>query len=236
MRVLQTDAALSPLEGCAKIFIIREIERATPPAANALLKTLEEPSPRVILLLTSRRRDLVLPTVLSRCQIISLRPTPLEQIGRALEARGAPPERAELLARLSGGRAGWALNALAHPEVLQARDRHIDALLALIGDGYIGRLSYAETLSRQTDAIEQTLGQWATWWRDVMLIQHGSPDAVINLDRRVQLAQQALLFRPEQVEGALIDLMQTVRRIKSNVNARLALDVLALRLPKPAVA
>jgi len=69
-----------------------------------------------------------------------------------------------------------------------------------------------------------------------LLIQSGNPDGVINLDRRVQLTQQALLYRPEQVEGALADLMQTVHRIKANVNARLALDVLALRLPKLAVA
>jgi len=236
VRVLRSDAALSPLEGRYKVFIIREIERATPPAANALLKTLEEPPPHVILLLTSHRRDLVLPTVLSRCQIVGLRPAPLEQIRAALEARGAAPERAELLARLSGGRVGWALGAQAHPEVVQTRGRHIDELLALTTDGYIGRLGYAESLSRQTDAIEDTLGQWATWWRDVLLIQRGNPDGVINLDRRVQLTQQALLYRPEQVEGALSDLMQTLHRIKANVNARLALDVLALRLPRPAVA
>jgi DNA polymerase-3 subunit delta' len=234
-RVLQSDAALSPLEGRFKIFIIREIERATPPAANALLKTLEEPPPKVILLLTSHRRDLVLPTVLSRCQIVGLRPAPLEQIRAALEARGAAPERAELLARLSGGRVGWALGAQAHPEVMLTRGRHIDELLALTAGGTIGRLGYAESLSRQTDTIEDTLGQWATWWRDVLLIQRGNPDAVINLDRRAQLTQQALLYRPEQVEGALTDLVQTLHRIKANVNARLALDVLALRLPKPAV-
>jgi DNA polymerase-3 subunit delta' len=236
VRVLQSDAALSPLEGQYKIFIIREIERATPPAANALLKTLEEPPPHVILLLTSHRRDLVLPTVLSRCQIVGLRPAPLDQVRTALEARGAAPERAELLARLSGGRAGWALTAQAHPEMVQTRSRHIDELLALTAEGYIGRLSYTEALSRQTDAIEETLGQWATWWRDVLLIQRGNPDAVINLDRRVQLAQQALLYRPEQVESALTDLMQTLHQIKANVNARLALDVLTLRLPRPAVA
>ena len=87
VRALQADAALSPLEGRRKIFIIREIERATLPAANALLKTLEEPPPQVILLLTSTRRDQVLPTILSRCQIVALRPLPLEQVQAALRER-----------------------------------------------------------------------------------------------------------------------------------------------------
>jgi DNA polymerase-3 subunit delta' len=236
VRALQSDAALSPLEGRYKVFIIREIERATAPAANALLKTLEEPPPHVILLLTSQRRDRVLPTVLSRCQIVGLRSAPLEQVRTALEARGVTSERAELLTRLSGGRVGWAMDALAHPEVEQARSRHIDDLLAVTAEGYIGRLGRAEALSRQVDAIEETLGQWATWWRDVLLIQRGIPGEIVNLDRRVQLAQQAALYHPDQVERALGDLMRTAHRIKVNVNARLALDVLMLRLPKPSVA
>ena len=235
VRDLQTDAPLSPLEGRYKVFIIREIERATAPAANALLKTLEEPPPHVILLLTSHRRDLVLPTVLSRCQIVGLRPARIEQVRAVLAARGVAPERAELLARLSGGRVGWALDAEAHPEVEQDRNRHIDDLLALTAEGYVGRLGRAEAFSRQTNVIDEMLGQWATWWRDVLLIQRGIPEGIVNLDRRAQLTQQAGLYGPEQVERALDDLVQTARRVKSNVNARLALDVLMIRLPKPVV-
>ncbi|PKO22389.1 MAG: DNA polymerase III subunit delta' [Chloroflexi bacterium HGW-Chloroflexi-1] len=236
VRALRSDAALSPLEGAYRIFIIREIERASPPAANALLKTLEEPPPQVILLLTSARRDQLLPTILSRCQIIGLRPLPLGQIQTALETHWAvDPQRAALLARLSSGRLGWAVNAHTDPELWPARAKSLDDLLALAADGYLGRLAYAETLSRQGDAIERTLELWATWWRDVLLVQRGLPADVVNLDRRVQLAQQAELYRSEQVEAALNDLIQTLRRLKANVNARLALDVLALRLPRPAV-
>jgi DNA polymerase-3 subunit delta' len=245
VRALQADAALSPLEGRYKVFIIREIERATAPAANALLKTLEEPPPQVILLLTSTRRDQVLPTVLSRCQIIPLRPVPLDQVVEALRTRWGVTEEdhAALLARLSGGRIGWAVNAHTDLELWQARTRTLDDLLALADEretapwaSHIGRLAYAEKLSRHPEDAEATLGLWATWWRDVLLIQHGSGDAIINLDRRVQLAQQAELYHPEQIERALVDLTQTARRLKANVNARLALDVLMLRLPKPQAA
>ncbi len=237
VRVLQSDAALSPLEGRRKVFILREIERATAPAANALLKTLEEPPPHVILLLTSHRRDLVLPTVLSRCQIINLRPAPLTQVQAMLTARfAAEPTQAELLARLSGGRVGWAVEACLHPEVNAVRNRCLDELLALTTAGHGGRLSWAEALSHQADLIEETLGLWAAWWHDVLLVQRGAPEAIVNLDRRGQLVQQAGLYRPEQVEATLTDLMRTLQRIRANVNVRLALDVLALRLPKPIVA
>ncbi len=236
VRALQSDAALSPLEGRRKVFIIREIERATAPAANALLKTLEEPPPHVVLLLTSQRRDLVLPTVRSRCQIIHLRPAPLAQVQAMLTAAwGVEPAQAELLARLSSGRVGWAVEAHQHPEINEIRHRCLDQLLDLAAAGHVGRLSWAEALSHQPDLIEETLGLWATWWRDILLIQRGVPEAIVNLDRRAQLVQQAGLYRPAQVEAVLTDLTRTVQRIRANVNVRLALDVLALRLPKPIV-
>jgi len=237
MRVLQADAALSPLEGRRKVFIIREIERATLPAANALLKTLEEPPPQVILLLTGVRRDLLLPTVLSRCQVVGLRPLPVEQVAAALGARwGVEPEQAGLLARLSGGRLGWAVSAHTDRELWQARATCLDDLVALTAAGYGPRLAYAETLSRHEELVERTLALWMTWWRDVLLVQHGAGQAITNLDRRPQLTQQAALYRPEQVERALTELVRGWQRIKANVNPRLALDVVLLRLPRPAVA
>jgi len=237
VRALLSDAAMSPLEGNYKVFIVTEIERATLPAANALLKTLEEPAPRVVLLLTSHRRDLVLPTILSRCQVINLRPLSLARIREALQTRwGVDEAEAELLSRLSAGRLGWAITAHTNPELQQARSRRLDDLLVLLGEGYLGRLAYAEALSREDDEIEATLSLWAGWWRDVLLVQHRLDHAVINLDRKAQLAQQAGHFRQDQVEKALLDLMQTLQRIRANVNARLALDVLMLRLPKPTVA
>jgi DNA polymerase III subunit delta' len=236
IRTLQLDAAVAPLEGKRKVFVIQEIERATPAAANALLKTLEEPPPNVVLLLTSNRRDMVLPTVLSRCQVIGLRALPADEIVASLQARwGVAEDQAALLARLSGGRLGWAVGAATDPQVWQTRSKYLDDLLALTGEGYVGRLNYAEALSKASENVETALGLWATWWRDVLLAQHGQAEALLNLDRKSQLVQQAGLYRPEQVQGALTDLMQTLRRVRGNVNLRLSLDVLLLRLPKPAV-
>jgi len=236
VRNLQADAAIAPLEGKRKVFIIREIERATLPAANALLKTLEEPPSHVVLLLTSNRRDLVLPTVLSRCQIVTLRTLPIAAVQDALQSRwGVADDQAALLARLSGGRLGWAVVAATDPHVWQARAKYLDDLLALAGEGVIKRLAYAEELSRNGENVETALGLWASWWRDLLLVQQGQGDALLNLDRKTQLIQQADLYRPEQVQAALADLVQTLRRVRSNVNLRLALDVMLLRMPRPAV-
>ena len=242
VRNLQIDAAVAPLEGKRKVFVVQEIERATPAAANALLKSLEVPPPHVVLLLTSNRRDMVLPTVLSRCQIIGLRAQPIDDVAKALQTRWAVDEdQAVLLARLSAGRLGWAVTAVTDADMWQTRSKYLDDLLTLTGEGHVGRLNYAEGLSRSSGQVETALGLWATWWRDVLLIQQGLLDhqgqveALLNLDRKSQLIQQAGLYRPEQVQSALTDLIQTLRRVRGNVNVRLALDVLLLRLPKPAV-
>jgi DNA polymerase-3 subunit delta' len=227
---------VAPLEGKRKVFVVQEIERATPAAANALLKTLEEPPPRVVLLLTSNRRDMVLPTVLSRCQIIGLRSLPVDDVSAALQARwNVAEDQAALLARLSGGRLGWAVMAATDADMWQTRSKYLDDLLTLTSEGHVGRLNYAEGLSRTSSQVETALGLWATWWRDLLLVQQGQVEALLNLDRKSQLTQQAGLYRPEQVQDALRDLMQTLRRVRGNVNVRLALDVLLLRLPKPAV-
>jgi DNA polymerase III subunit delta' len=251
IRLLQADAALLPLEGRRRIFIIQEIERASLPAANALLKTLEEPPPQVVLLLTCSHPDQLLPTIVSRCQIIALRPLPLEEIRATLETRWqADPERSALLARLSSGRLGWAVAALSDSNLWRLRAKSFDDLLSLTTADHFGRLVYTESLSRsfaggvargQEDAlpgstISIVLEFWVSWWRDIWMIQQGVVHAIANLDRRLQLGQQAALFTSEQVEGALTDLMDTLRRLRVNVNARLALDVLVLRIPTAIVA
>ena len=149
---------------------------------------------------------------------------------------GAKMLRAQIVANELAGRLGWAITAHTDPDLWQTRAKYLDDLLGLTAEGPFGRLAYAEALSRAGTDIDAALGLWATWWRDVLLVQRALSDDILNLDRKAQLLQQADLFRGEQVEGALRDLMQTARRIKANVNARLALDVLLLRLPKPAVA
>jgi DNA polymerase-3 subunit delta' len=187
-------------------------------------------------LLTSNRRDLVLPTVLSRCQIMSLRPLPVERVRTALQTRwNVDEDQATLLARLSGGRLGWAVQAATETEVWQTRAKYLDDLLTLTAEGHVGRLAYAEALSRASEGAEVALGLWAAWWRDLLLTQQGQSEALLNIDRKAQLVQQAELYRPEQVQAALVDLTRTLRRVRGNVNLRLALDVLLLRLPKPAV-
>lgn len=237
IRELQRSAALAPIESPYKVFILREIEQANLPAANALLKTLEEPPAQVVVLLTSARPHALLPTIISRCQVLALRPLPLEQIARALvDHWGAQPEEAELLSRLSEGRLGWAVQWLHDQAARDERARRLEAAQQLPRQGRVQRLSYAEALTRTPAAIQPTLVLWTLWWRDLLLIQQGCARYVSNLDRMAELEQQAHAFEPNQVRGFLARLQEAPTLLNQNTNARLLLESLVLHMPEESCA
>lgn len=231
IREIEHFVAHAPFEGRWKIVILRRFEEAEDPAANAFLKTLEEPPSHTRLILTARDASLLLPTIASRCQVFALRPLVLTQIEATLAARQVEPERARLLAHLSGGRLGWAIRASADPALLGLRQATLDALDAVLGEGRAERLARAGDLAKEAEALPELLEQWIGWWRDVLLVQTGEGERVTNVDRQVRLEDQAGRFPLQQVQGALKSIRATSRYLGQNVNARLAMEALMLNLP-----
>ena len=119
---LQSDAMLEPYEGRVKIFIIDEANRMSPDAANALLKTLEEPPSSVHIILTAPSAESVPETIASRCHLVRMRSVPPDVIADALIDRHSVPQtEAHTLAKMSMGSPGWAIAALNDPSLLDAR-------------------------------------------------------------------------------------------------------------------
>ncbi len=232
VRGLQRELSLSPHESRWRVVVLCEFERATAEAANALLKTLEEPPAQVVLILTATEADVLLPTIVSRCQVLSLRPLPVTLVKEALVSRwGADPVQAELLARLSGGRLGWAVRALEDEELLARRDEHLGDLASLMSKGRVDRLAYAAGLSRDPESAKGALALWLGWWRDVLLLASGSRVPVTNVDQGAMLHQQAEQVTLRQAQRMVAQLQSTIRNLDQNVNLRLALEVLLLSLP-----
>ena len=100
------EAYRSPIEGARKVIILYDAERLrfNDRAANKLLKTLEEPPPTALIVLVTAGPDQLLPTIRSRCQRVDFAFLNHDSVVTALVADGRDPERAELLARLAGGR------------------------------------------------------------------------------------------------------------------------------------
>lgn len=232
MRTLRHETALSPLEGRWKVYIIRQMERATAEAANCLLKTLEEPPSSVILMLTASEAEALLPTIVSRCQVLNLRPLATETVQRSLQERwGVDAKRAQLLARLSGGRLGWAVAASQDDAILARRERHLDEMMELMEQGRVERLEYARQLSRNPEAVPELLHLWLGWWRDLLLAASGSSAGIINVDREDTLKTQARRHSLGQARDFVEALRAAAWRLEHNANTRLTLEVLMLSLP-----
>jgi DNA polymerase-3 subunit delta' len=231
MREVQHAISLSAVEGRYRVVIVDEFDRATTSAANALLKTLEEPPNGVILLLVATRPESLLPTIISRCQVLSLRLVPVERVTRALRARGVEAGRARLLGRLSQGRIGWALSAAEDEHVLDERSKTLEAVRSLTHASYTERFSWAQSLSKKPEGVAGVLDIMASWWRDVLLIASGSAVPIANVDHEDELQEWAIRHDIGAASAALQAIRDTVWRLDHNANLRLSLEVLALDLP-----
>ncbi len=237
VQFIQSDAPLRPVMGRAKVYLIVYAEELAEDAGNRLLKTLEEPPPFVFFLLTAIERGGVLPTIASRCQEIRLRPAPREQLAQALIVAGTEPERAQQLAALAGGRQGWAVSAANDPALFEQQQTYVRQLVEALAGSRVERLLRARTLSERwyghPEDVRETLRVWMSWWRDVILVQLGLLNRIVHLETGEQAALRAAAERVTRgaAREAAATLQQTLADLDTNVNARLALDLLLLRLP-----
>lgn len=123
----------SPLEGARKVIVVFDAERMNEPAANKLLKTLEEPPPTAVLVLVTAGADQLLPTIRSRCQRVDFAYLGTDAVAAALVADGVDPERARLLAGLGGGRIDRA--RAIDGRLAAVREAFVDTALRLDGTG-----------------------------------------------------------------------------------------------------
>lgn len=244
---IQADAALRPADVVRKVYILEQAELLHPDAANRLLKTIEEPPPSVVMVLTTVDPDATLETIVSRCQHVRLRPLQRDRLARYLAGdRAAAPalpglpilplDRAVLVAALAEGCVGRALALVGDERAFERRTQVLDDLPGLLAGDRLARLQYARTLgdrwSRDQDAVREVLALWLRWWRDVLLVQGGAGERIVNLDRRAELERLAAQLSRAEAGRAVSGVRDTLQMLDQNVNARLALDVVALDLPR----
>jgi len=236
IRQMQHSANLPPFEGKYKIFIIEGAEFLSIEAANCLLKTLEEPTGKVVFILLTTNDRLLPATVVSRCQRLELSPLAATEVETALNSRwGIEPQKAKLLARLSHGCLGWALSAAFDDGLLQQRVEKIDRLLDIINADYEERFAYANQLAAQfaqnRGLVQEVLDLWLDWWRDLLLAKIGCSDITTNVDRLDKLAEMAKDYRLAQIKAFINSIQAAEEQLRQNANPRLVLEVLMLDMP-----
>ncbi|HJX69714.1 MAG TPA: DNA polymerase III subunit delta' [Dehalococcoidia bacterium] len=233
---MQSSASLPPYEGKQKVFIIEKADLLSHEASNSLLKTLEEPLPGVLFILLTARERLLLPTIISRCQRVELRPLPFTTVEEVLHQRyGVSEQKTDLLAHLSGGCLGWALLAMQDERLLEERAQRLNTLIALTGASSRQRLAYAAKLAAQfsqaREEMEKVLALWVNWWHDLLLVKGGNGKSITNTDQESAILQQAKKHSLRQIKDFIHHLRAVNKQLEQNANPRLALEVLMLNMP-----
>nr|BBH88739.1 DNA polymerase III subunit delta' [Thermosporothrix sp. COM3] len=234
IRELQNLSARRTMEGRRNIFIIPDAQYMNLQAANCLLKTLEEPEPDVVLILTVPEPGLLLPTILSRVQMLSLQLLTATQIKQALiEGWQVEAEHAELVSALAAGRMGWAIQAIEDDEMLDERREHLEQLAMLPTLSRVERFDYAQkiTAADRIGELGDLLELWLLWWRDLLLASNNCVDLIVNADMRDLLMKQAAKLPSTVAEQTIKNILKAREAIEQNVNPRIALEVLMLDLP-----
>jgi DNA polymerase-3 subunit delta' len=220
----------------------------SPEAANAFLKTLEEPPPGNLLILNVAEPMNVLPTILSRCQKVVFNPVPASLISKWLEEKiKVEPQRAELLARLSDGSPGKALD-MEQGFFLEKRRQYIDQLTGLretsdpevleLGLRYTGKgrkkdQEEGEGVKGEKDEILVLLSVWKSWYRDLLVAKYeGDQALLINQDLQPELKKVARDFTIENVVSSLLVLDQSESDFLRSRNLDLMMETLMLSLKK----
>ena len=230
VRQIEHQIMYRPLIGERKICLIDDADRMTIGAANALLKTLEEPPEHSLFLVISSRPAALPATIRSRCQALRFLTPARTQVEAALILKNEiPPADARFLAILSEGRLGEALTA----NVLDTRARQQEFLdlvrpQSLQSIGSI--LSSAEAIAKADRARD--IFAWLTRWiRDLVLIQVGGDlDQVLYVDDLKTLKIYARQADTDQLLDLLREIEMTEQRATRNLNLHMALETILLRL------
>lgn len=225
IRGLQEDINLRPYEGRYKVFVINNCHNLNPVAANAFLKTLEEPPKRSIIILITDKPALLLNTIISRCQVIRFSALACGELEEMLKRDQAiEPLVLHYLAHLSEGRIGCALK-LKGRDILNEKNRIIDALTS--GD----TLRQDSNVVKDRDDLYAALQILSGWFRDVYMLKSGmDEDTLINIDRRERLEELAAGYTFGQLDGILNTISDSLLYLEQNINVKLLISNLSIPL------
>ncbi|HYM14892.1 MAG TPA: AAA family ATPase [Dehalococcoidia bacterium] len=227
----------APFEGRCRVVIFEPADALEPIAANALLKTLEEPPDNVVLILVTDREEMLLPTIRSRARRVAFGGLTQMAIERALRTRwDAEPSLAARLARLAGGRLGWALLALRDERMVDLREEALDRAQALASAPMAERFAFAAELggryTKDRAGVQAALETWQAFWRDILLIAAGREQQAAHrerLDRLRALAAQCDVAGAARALRAIADARQ---QLVENGSPILVLQVMMLAVPE----
>jgi len=216
IRNLQSQISLRPYEGRVKVFIIKNAHNLNQASGNAFLKTLEESPGNSVIILLSEKPNLLLKTIVSRCQAIKFYPVQRIQLENVLfNEYSLGKELAHFLAYFCDGRLGKALS-LKEEDILKQKNLIIDEFA-------LSRKSGVDTLlAQKRNQMRGSLDILASWFRDMYFLKIGVSDGeLINLDRRLDLLKSMPRYSFTELDDILLFISQAIYYLEHNINVKL---------------
>jgi len=230
IRNLKREAAYKLYEGKKRVWIIEEANKFTLEAANSALKIIEEPPPDTIFILISETKREILPTILSRCEIIRFSSLSSEQI-REIIINHLPQNSSKisLIMNLSRGSVKKALFLIKEENILKERDNIINKLNRNITIEEIFEL-VANWKNFDEEQLEEILNMTLFWFRDLLLLKEGEDIELINSDKIEKLKEEEKRYSYFTIRDAINTIEATKNYLKRNVKPKLALENMWLKL------
>jgi DNA polymerase-3 subunit delta' len=224
MQEVRQAAYVRPMSARRRVFILADAEKMNGDAANCMLKVLEEPPPDSYFILVTSNPHLILPTIKSRCRILSFAPIGKEEIARVLVDKGLPEERAKVIALLVNGNLEAALT-MDWEAVQEARREAWDIFVSLQKEGgasgFLRSYGYARREAVRDD-LERVLGILASFCRDASLLKTGGERSLLlNPDYAAELEGLGADWGPEKYAECLNLVEQTISGLRKSLNMSL---------------
>jgi DNA polymerase-3 subunit delta' len=234
IREIKKEIELKPFKSKKKVYIIDKAEKMTIEASNCLLKTIEEPPYYAIIILICSKIDPVLPTIVSRCQIVKFGLITSLKIKELLldKINNLEKDQAEIISKLAQGSIGKAFKLSADKEYFIRREKMLDYLSAIIpgkyGDDIFAKV---EKIISEIDKIEEILEMIKLWYRDILIIKNtGNQKYIANCDKLEELAKKSQIYPQNMLIDILDYLEQAEEYLMKNVNKRLILERLYIKM------
>ncbi|MDX9719947.1 MAG: DNA polymerase III subunit delta' [Myxococcota bacterium] len=230
IRDMQAGIAFNPFEARMRVVFIEEAHTLMEAAANALLKTLEEPTGKTIIILITDRPQQLLPTIISRCQVLRFAPFDVPALISFLSAREIPHERAERIAVLAEGSIGEALE-LCQLEDLEGVFDGLEVIEQLAEKNAGAVLELAAKLATDREQVQLMVTLLRAYLRDLMCLAAGlDEDRLMLRWRRARTRETVKGLDVTRIDRALASLDRFLLALRGNVNLLLAVEHLFFEL------
>jgi DNA polymerase III subunit delta' len=229
---LQAEFTKTGVESNKKIYIVVHADKMTSNAANSLLKFLEEPSSETMAILITEQVHRILPTIISRCQMISFKPLPKEQLEKQLLNEGIHPNLAVLASNLTNNYEE-AVEICRNEWFAQARLIVLKLYEVLQKSPFQAMVKIQEDFMqhfKEKDQIERALDLLLLIYKDLLQIQLGKEEHLIFPDQQGLWKSNALQVSTSRLSNNMTSILEAKRKLNANMNSQLLLEQLVLRL------